>query len=91
MCQVFDFNGEVEVKVVYQSKYYTVARATERLENNREISAEGIARRSRMDSDNPVLGKEIAEGRALKALYNKVNGLRVNARIQKAADLLSNF
>lgn len=74
--------GPVEVRlrdpeIVYQSKYYTIARAyditTDHKGNQMEIYAEGIARRSWRDLDNPERGKEIAIGRARKAVIKKLH------------------
>jgi hypothetical protein len=69
----------LEVQIVFQSKYYTVARAITKVQNGngeeREVYAEGIARRSYKDMNDEILGKEIASGRAKKALSKKLNGL----------------
>lgn len=80
--QIYTFPNATElyqIDIVFQSKYYTVARASVRVSNGedkeRVVCAEGLARRSWKDPvDNPTRGKEIAEGRALKALSMKLNG-----------------
>ena len=70
-----------ETNLEYQSKYYTIVRATtvvaDKEGKEHTICAEGIARRSWKDSDLPKRGLEIAEGRALKALAMKIKGRRV--------------
>jgi len=93
--QKFRYEGAmspVEVKVVYQSKYYTVARASVKVKKNgdgaeKEVYAEGIARRSYLDKDAAV-GLAIATGRAKKALAIKLSGEHVH--IHKAKDLFMN-
>jgi len=91
--KVYKIIGEPEVKVVYESRYYTVVRATQQIAvgtlGTKRMSTEGIARRSWRDSQDDR-GAHIATGRALKALAAKLNGGRVWPRIQKATDLLSN-
>lgn len=68
----------VTTEIVFKSKYYTVARAKVIVPNGegeqREVCAEGIARRSFKDVNNEQLGIEIAEGRARKALSEKLAG-----------------
>ena len=69
-----------ETTLAYQSRYYTIVKATTVVVNDgkeHKICAEGIARRSWKDSDLPKRGLEIAEGRALKALAMKIKGRRV--------------
>lgn len=80
--QHYNFKDAVspfEVTVVYQSRYYTVSRASVFVSNGngekREVFAEGVARRSHMDMNDPTRGKEIASGRALKALAGKLAGV----------------
>jgi len=64
-------------EIVYESKYYTVARAYNLfvdLSNgkSREIVAEGIARRSWRDAYSQERGRQIAIGRAVKAMKKKI-------------------
>ena len=67
-------------EVVFESKYYTVVRAYETTYDHegreREIYAEGISRRAWKDINDPKRGREIATGRAAKALKKKLNGER---------------
>ena len=68
-------------EIVYESKYYTVARAYNYIidvSNNksREVAAEGVARRSWRDSYSQERGRQIAMGRAIKALKKKLNNER---------------
>jgi len=82
----------IDVAVVFQSRYYTVARAIVDVENGdgqkREVFAEGIARRSWLDADDRKLGADIAGGRAKKALALKLNGEKIY--VHKAKDLFMN-
>lgn len=70
----------VIAEVIFQSKYYTVARAFVPVTNSngtpKTVCAEGVARRSWKDPDDPQRGIEIATGRAKKALALKLEGKR---------------
>ncbi len=99
----YEYRGAVapvEVKVVYESIYYTVVRASTRVGKNgheREVFAEGVSRPSYLDRVTekyitPLAhdrGVSIATGRACKALAMKLRGEKIY-RIQKATDLLMN-
>lgn len=82
----------IDVTVVFQSRYYTVARAIVDVENGggrkREVFAEGVARRSCLDADDRKLGADIAGGRARKALSLKLSGEKIY--VHKAKDLFMN-
>lgn len=74
----------METTVVYNSKYYTVVKATETVPStirrgkdkgkavSIEISTEGVARRSWKDPYNEKMGIAIATGRAIKAMKMKL-------------------
>jgi len=57
--------------IVYQGHCFTVAKVEIEIGGSL-FSAEGIARRSCLDFQDPNMGQEIASGRALKALAKKV-------------------
>jgi hypothetical protein len=61
-------------KVVWQGEIYTVIHAEYKNELGRYFQAEGIARRSYKDPLNQTTGCDIASGRALKALWRKIQG-----------------
>lgn len=68
-----------EVKVEYRSFIFTLATAYvsvckngDKPESSKTFYAEGIARRSHKDKINPIVGDEIAKGRALRSLAEKV-------------------
>lgn len=78
-----------DTEIVYQGPTFTVVKAwaeihtrktTEDPLKKRIIIAEGISRRSCLDSPNPLLGVEIATGRALRSLQKKLNGETIHNR-----------
>jgi len=83
----------VAVEVVYHSAFYTVARASVQVQNGNkyEAHAEGIAVRCWKDAnDDPEQGKNVASGRACKALHLKLEGKMHREHIKRATDLLMN-
>lgn len=71
-------NVSLNTQIVFQSKYYTVARATTQVKDadgiDHAVYAEGVSRRSYKDLNDEVRGRDIAIGRAKKALAKKLNG-----------------
>jgi len=69
----------VSFTTMYQSDRFAVVKASIVIGNHKDfpIEAEGISRRSDLDNSNPVLGQEIARGRALKALSQKLRHLPI--------------
>ena len=63
--------SRLKQEVVYQGVTFTLTRLTY-TPNTHPIIAEGLARRSQMDSPDDNLGKEISLGRAMKALRKKL-------------------
>ena len=68
-----------EVKVEYRSFVFTLATAQVSVHKNEDppefsktFYAEGIARRSHKDKSNQAVGDEIAMGRALRSLAEKI-------------------
>jgi len=68
-----------KTSIVYSGDHFTVAVAAAQVmipDTNgkiRVVRAEGISRRSHLDKPNPDLGKRIATGRAVKALWEKLH------------------
>jgi urease beta subunit len=74
----------VRCNVVYVGSIFTVAEANATIDFIKEdhttsrmtLHSEGASRRSPQDKPNAVMGRTIAEGRALKALYLKAQGIK---------------
>ncbi len=65
-------SARLKKETVYQGVTFTLTKVIYD-SNGHPVIAEGISRRSFQDAPNPELGKEISEGRALKALVKKLN------------------
>jgi hypothetical protein len=67
------FDGErLKTEIIYEGTTFTLIKATYQ-NGERMFTAEGLSRRSHLDSPNPELGRSIALGRAKKALRKKIN------------------
>ena len=80
-----EMDYEVRCDVVYIGSMFTVVKATAKMDDQvhthhplhpKHLEAEGVSRRSVKDSPNAIMGRMIAEGRALKALLLKAQGIK---------------
>ncbi len=62
---------KLKQEVIYQGVTFTLTRLTY-TPNTHPIIAEGLSRRSQVDSPNDELGRSISLGRAMKALRKKL-------------------
>ncbi|RPJ01193.1 MAG: hypothetical protein EHM36_13735, partial [Deltaproteobacteria bacterium] len=62
----------VDLSITHKGKYFTVTEARTRSADGAEFVAEGVARRS-LDKPDDGKASSISGGRAIKALYLKVN------------------
>jgi len=67
-------NGNTKVNSTERVGAFTIVRLTE---EGTGLEAKGITRKARFDRENKELAFSIAQGRALKALYLKKQGLPV--------------
>jgi hypothetical protein len=65
-------NMKVDLSIPYKGKYFTITEARTRNGDGTEFVAEGVARRS-LDKPDDDRASSISGGRAIKALYLKVN------------------
>ena len=64
----------VNVEVMYDGDPFTVARASiTDSETGKVFTGEGVAKRCYLDQQNKMLAAEIAKGRAIKALMDKLD------------------
>jgi hypothetical protein len=75
----------VDLSIPYKGKYFTITEARTRNNDGIEFVAEGIARRS-LDQPDDEKASSISGGRAIKALYLKVNH---HEEKKKLTDLLA--
>jgi hypothetical protein len=78
-------NLKVDLSIPYRGKYFTITEARTRDGGGTEFVAEGVARRS-LDKPDGERASSISGGRAIKALYLKVNYYEEK---KKLTDLLS--
>ena len=88
-------NHGVKVEVIYEGETFTLVTATLVLQGGESDSkgrtswvGEGIARRCYRDKCNPDLGISIATGRALRALNDKIAGLRQKRHPRRFVDIM---
>ena len=75
----------VDLSIPYRGKYFTITEARTRDGGGTEFAAEGVARRS-LDKPDEERASSISGGRAIKALYLKVN---YHEEKKKLTDLLA--
>ena len=75
----------VDISIPYKGKYFTITEARTRNGDSIEFVAEGVARRS-LDKPDEERASSISGGRAIKALYLKVN---YHEEKKKLTDLLA--
>jgi len=78
-------NMTVDLSIPYRGKYFTITEARTRNGDGAEFVAEGVARRS-LDKPDDERASSISGGRAIKALYLKVN---YHEEKKKLTDLLA--
>jgi hypothetical protein len=76
---------KVDLSIPYRGKYFTITEARTRNGDGTEFVAEGLARRS-LDKPDDERASSISGGRAIKALYLKVN---YHEEKKKLTDLLA--
>jgi hypothetical protein len=80
-------NSKVRVSVTYAGDVFTVAEAFFS-DGSVTVTGEGIARRCSRDKRDDLLGEDIAKGRALRALEEKVNGRGRRRHRRRFVDLM---
>ena len=63
---------KAEIKVLFQDSVFTIVEARYPFSFETVFYGEGLARKSHLDMPNAETGREVATGRALKALRTKL-------------------